>query len=195
MAVRPFSDARVLIVEDEFILGWGIERALYAAGCAAVKLTTLSAEAMRELRYWTPDAAVLDLRMRDGTSSVVVADELARLGAPFMFVTGQGRDAVPERHRERPFLSKPCPPETVVETLRQVMEDDMPKGNNDPDPNIERQIRQPGPASPPIPQGPAPAGYGQGGQPPHEYPGQPPATPPPEGQPARHPSGPRRKQR
>ncbi len=48
--------------------------------------------------------------------------------------------------------------------------------NDDPAPNIQRQIRKPGPDGPNIPQDEVP-GYGQGGQPPHEYPGQPPGEP------------------
>ena len=113
--------SRILVVEDEFILAWELERELYAAGCASVKLVTLVEEALRELRFWQPDGVLLDLRMRDGLSSLPVADVLDERGVPFVIVTGQAPDVVSDRHRDRPFLNKPCPTATILATLRQSM--------------------------------------------------------------------------
>lgn len=115
------AGSRILVVEDEFILAWELERELYAAGCASVKLVTLVEEALRELRFWQPDGVLLDLRMRDGLSSLPVADVLDDRGVPFVIVTGQNPDVVSDRHRERPFLHKPCPTATILTTLRQTM--------------------------------------------------------------------------
>jgi hypothetical protein len=54
----------------------------------------------------------------------------------------------------------------------------MPDGNNSPDPNIGRQIKQPGPdRTSPSPDAPDSPGMGQGGQPPHRSPGQRPTLP------------------
>ncbi|WP_178130483.1 response regulator [Reyranella sp. CPCC 100927] len=115
--------SRILVVEDEFILAWELERELYAAGCASVRLVTLVEEALRELRFWQPDGVLLDLRMRDGLSSLPVADVLHDLGVPFVIVTGQNPDAVSERHRARPFLHKPCPTATILATLSRIMDE------------------------------------------------------------------------
>lgn len=126
-ATSPLSDtstlagSRILVVEDEFILAWELERELYAAGCASVKLVTLVEEALRELRFWRPDGVLLDLRMRDGLSSMPVADALDDHGVPFVIVTGQNPDAVSDRHRDRPFLHKPCPTAIILTTLQQTM--------------------------------------------------------------------------
>ncbi|WP_178133172.1 response regulator [Vineibacter terrae] len=114
--------SRVLVVEDEFILAWDVERELYAAGCASVKLVTLVPEALQELQYWRPDVVLLDLRLRDGRSSMPIADTLDERAIPFVILTGQSPDAVSERHRDRPFLLKPCPTDTVVATLRQALQ-------------------------------------------------------------------------
>jgi CheY-like chemotaxis protein len=122
-AADRLAGSRVLVVEDEFILAWEIERELYAAGCASVKLVTLATEALRELRYWRPDVVLLDLRLRDGLSSLPIADTLDDRKVPFVILTGQTPDAVSERHRSRPFLHKPCPTEIVLKTLRRALED------------------------------------------------------------------------
>jgi hypothetical protein len=54
----------------------------------------------------------------------------------------------------------------------------MAGGNNDPDPNLGRQIRKPGPdRNSPSPDEPEKPGMGQGGQPPHQSPGQRPSDP------------------
>ena len=55
---------------------------------------------------------------------------------------------------------------------------DKARGNNDPDPNIGRVIERPGPdRQSPVPDDPDKQGMGQGGQPPHQYPGQRPTEP------------------
>jgi CheY-like chemotaxis protein len=118
--------ARVLVVEDEVLLAWEIERQLYAAGCAAVRCVAVAADALHELKYWRPDAAVLDIMMRDGRSSTPVADVLDDLHVPFVFVSAHSRRDLPDRHRERPFLAKPCPASVVVDTLGKLVGVDAP---------------------------------------------------------------------
>ena len=49
--------ARALIVEDDVILGWTLERALYKAGYQAVKLVVSVDQALEQLRYGLPDDA------------------------------------------------------------------------------------------------------------------------------------------
>ncbi|HEX2890931.1 hypothetical protein [Vineibacter terrae] len=52
------------------------------------------------------------------------------------------------------------------------------KGNDSPDPNLGRTIKRPGPdRASPTTDSPGRPGLGQGGQPPHEYPGQRPEDP------------------
>lgn len=52
------------------------------------------------------DCAILDL-MEQGRPSFEIADILDEQGIPFVFSTGAALDEVEERHRDRPFLSKP----------------------------------------------------------------------------------------
>ena len=52
------------------------------------------------------DLAVLDMKVRDGTTTAV-ADALADRGIPFIFSSGSDVGAFPKRHIDRPMVSKP----------------------------------------------------------------------------------------
>ena len=114
---RNLKGKRVLVVEDEVLLAWELERKLYAAGCTAVRCVAVAADALHELKFWRPDAAVLDIMMRDGRTSLPVADALDEQQVPFIFVSGHSRQELPDRHRDRPFMAKPCPATVVVDAL------------------------------------------------------------------------------
>jgi CheY-like chemotaxis protein len=120
-ATPTLKGTRILLVEDELVLGWPLEEALYAAGCEAVRLVTVLEEALKELHYWRPDAAILDLRLRDGKLALPIADALDARNVPYLFLTAHSRQLLPERHRARLFLSKPCSPEMVIRELAQIV--------------------------------------------------------------------------
>jgi len=52
------------------------------------------------------DGAVLDVELRDGVV-FPVADRLADLGIPYLFVSAVYDQLVPARHRRAPFVAKP----------------------------------------------------------------------------------------
>jgi len=124
-AARNLKGRRVLVVEDEVLLAWDLERRLYAAGCAAVRCVAVAVDALHELKFWRPDAAVLDIMMRDGRTSLPVADALDELHVPFIFVSGHSRQDLPDRHRERPFMAKPCPATAVADALGNLLLDTL----------------------------------------------------------------------
>jgi len=109
-----------LIVEDDVILGWALERALYDAGFGAVKIAASVGEALKHLRYAHPDVVLLDLPLRDGQRSLPIADALDDAEIPFVFLTGY-REMVSQRHRRRPYLTKPASAEEVLEALTSAM--------------------------------------------------------------------------
>jgi CheY-like chemotaxis protein len=113
--------ARIMVVEDDVLVGWGYERLLYSTGFAAVKVVVSVEQALEHLRYSSPDVVLLDLRLRGGNSSLPVADRLEEVGIPFVFLTGRDRDEISVRHRERPYLRKPASDDQLLETLRSAM--------------------------------------------------------------------------
>jgi DNA-binding NtrC family response regulator len=127
-AVRsnPLKGVRILLVEDELLFGWGLQTALYDAGCNAVRLVSTTGDAFKELALWQPDGAILDMRLRDGNLSLPVADLLADRAVAFLFVSGHPRDTVTARHRHRTFIEKPCTVDTVVEALARTLSEAPP---------------------------------------------------------------------
>ena len=66
------------------------------------------------------DAAILDVNLRGGETSGVIADALARLGTPFIFATGGGEEGIAEPHRARPRLRKPFTMDDVEKALAKL---------------------------------------------------------------------------
>jgi CheY-like chemotaxis protein len=63
-----------------------------------------------------PDFALLDVGLvRE--QSIAVAERLAALNVPFVFVTGYGADRVPSAFADRPRLPKPCPSDALRAAL------------------------------------------------------------------------------
>ncbi|HZP64799.1 MAG TPA: hypothetical protein VFB32_00695 [Rudaea sp.] len=101
MPARPDSGgtlngARILIVDDEFVIAADLEFLFGDAGASVAVRTTLSA-ALEAARSDEFTAALLDIRL--GTeSSEPVADVLASRGIPFLFFSGQ---SVPDGMRAK----------------------------------------------------------------------------------------------
>ncbi len=96
----------VLIVEDEMIVAMLMEDLVRELGVEAVYLCTDAASALAALADRSIDFAILDMQVRDGTTTAV-ADALTEKGIPFVFSSGSDVSALPERHADRPMLSKP----------------------------------------------------------------------------------------
>ena len=96
---------RVLVVEDSHLMAAVLEDLLKAAGAAEVAVAGSVSAALQVLRRASVDLACLDIDL-GGETSFPVADELARQGIPFVFVSGRPRDKLPHLHRDRPFVSK-----------------------------------------------------------------------------------------
>jgi CheY-like chemotaxis protein len=107
MGVTSARDAkRVLVVEDELLLGILIEGMLNELGHEVVTIAPSLSTALAAVESETFNLAILDLRLY-GESVDPVAAALVTKGIPFIFATGFGRDGVPEPYRNRPVLQKP----------------------------------------------------------------------------------------
>lgn len=117
---RPLKGARVLVVEDDFIILMRLESILSEAGaeiagCSSVK----DALALAERDGLA--AAILDVRLGQETVTPV-ARRLARLGVPFVFYTGQSdTDAIRAEWPGRRFVPKPAQPRAIVEAVADLL--------------------------------------------------------------------------
>ena len=123
MAVEgsDLAGRRILIVEDEFLIALDLEDALGDLGCEVVGPAATVAEALRLIEMTLPSAAVLDVRLVDG-STAPVAVELQRRGVPYLVLTGYERQQVSEPIlRQSPMLAKPLQRPALGSMLRQLL--------------------------------------------------------------------------
>lgn len=97
---------RILVIEDEFLIALDITGALEDAGYVVVGPAGTIDDALAAVARGEFDAALLDANL-SGQPVGVVADALNAKNTPFAFVTGYGRDQLPETHRQAPLVNKP----------------------------------------------------------------------------------------
>ena len=130
MAERPATDgqdgalngARLLVVEDEFMILLELESILLEAGAASVSLCGTLDKALEQIETESFAAALLDMRV--GRNDIApVARALDRHGIPFAFYTGQlAKDPVRAEWPDRPTISKPAPARLITQTLAGLIE-------------------------------------------------------------------------
>jgi DNA-binding response OmpR family regulator len=95
---------RVLVVEDEFMIGLDVSQQLTAAGFEVVGLATSVAKALRlEPRC---DVAILDVNL-GGETCEPVAQKLRATGKPFVVLTGYSPDNLAVSFNDATILAKP----------------------------------------------------------------------------------------
>ncbi len=104
--VDPAVPARILVVEDEYLIRMLLEDMLTDIGFNVVAAVGTIAEANEHAHTGDFDAAILDVNLA-GEQVFPVADVLVKRGLPFVFVTGYGEGSLPEKFRGRPALQKP----------------------------------------------------------------------------------------
>ena len=111
---------RILVVEDEALIGLWITEILEASGALAIGPAGSAAEALALIERESVDGAVLDYKMPDGTTEPV-ADLLAARGVPFVFATGYYQGALAAAHANRPRLDKTFAAEELLAAITSVL--------------------------------------------------------------------------
>lgn len=110
---------RVLIAEDEFLVGSILEENLQDSGYEVVgvldSLPSLE-EAVRTLNF---DLAILDVNLA-GQMVYPVAEELRARGMPFILVTGYGARSLPDNLKDARILPKPCAFSEIEKSMLRV---------------------------------------------------------------------------
>ncbi|MET4220754.1 DNA-binding NtrC family response regulator [Bradyrhizobium sp. LB1.3] len=108
---RSIEGCRVLIIEDEYFLADDLAKALRLVGCKVIGPVAELRDAM-SIQTDSFDLALIDINLRE-CLAYPIADELIRLGKPFIFVTGYGADAMPHRFKDVRRFEKPCDFRTI----------------------------------------------------------------------------------
>ncbi|MBS0411741.1 MAG: response regulator [Proteobacteria bacterium] len=109
----PLAGRRLLVVEDEVFVAMLIEDVLEGAGGAVIGPAARVDEALALIEAENPDGALLDVNL-GGELVYPVAEALARLEIPFVFVTGYGAEGIAPPFKGRPTIKKPFLPAAFV---------------------------------------------------------------------------------
>jgi len=98
---------KVLIVEDEPLIAMMIENFLEALDHEVAGVADSVKSAIDIIALGGVEVAILDRNLRAGETSVPIAEELERLGIPFIVASGGGIAEDPPVFCGRPVLPKP----------------------------------------------------------------------------------------
>lgn len=118
--VTPPLPRKVIVVEDDVVLGLSIVETLTRHGIAEVEVCPSAACTLGKLRKGSFDAIVLDGHLADSDHGWEIAELVDTLGdynTRIVFQTGSP-ELIPARLRQLgPVLVKPYPPEALVGAL------------------------------------------------------------------------------
>ncbi|KQZ55043.1 signal transduction histidine kinase [Rhizobium sp. Root149] len=123
-STREISDTlqeiEVLLVEDQMLVAADVEIMLAENGVHNVTTAPSVDEAMKRLKNFTPDVAILDVNLGTGTS-LPIAEELERRGVPFIFATGYSDRSVVPASFSAPVVRKPYEATALVGAVLRVL--------------------------------------------------------------------------
>ncbi len=117
--LKKVDKPRVLVVEDEALVGIMIQECLTELGFQIVGPVCSASDALQAAKDGDFDAAILDINLGDGMV-YQVAEILSRRHVPFVFVTGYDADSVDGRFREIQVLQKPVEREMLQKLFTQA---------------------------------------------------------------------------
>jgi PAS domain S-box-containing protein len=117
--LKRIDKPRVLVVEDEALVGIMIQECMTELGFQVVGPVCTASDALAAAKAGDFDAAILDINLGDGMV-YQVAEILARRHVPFAFVTGYDADSIDSRFREIPVLQKPVEREMLQKLFAQA---------------------------------------------------------------------------
>jgi len=113
---------RVLVVEDDALLGLDIAQQLTDAGLEVVGPAISVTKALRLMAEKGCDVAVLDVNLGNETAEPVALELRARR-TPFVVLSGYSSEQHPLGFHGAPALSKPARPEDLIAMLFKCMGD------------------------------------------------------------------------
>ncbi|QBX34040.1 response regulator [Paracoccus liaowanqingii] len=125
-AGRPSSlkGCRVLLVEDEPLVALDLRYELEDAGAIVIGVARSVAEALE-----AGGKGQVDLALLDGNLKGEPVDEVARMfdahSVPFCFVSGYGREHLPQGFDHAPLIEKPFRPDTLRAILTALLARDL----------------------------------------------------------------------
>jgi DNA-binding response OmpR family regulator len=117
---NPGTGRRILVVEDEMLIGMLLEDMLADLGFEVAGVIPRVNEALAAAQQDNFDLAILDVHL-NGQAVFPVADSLIAREVPFVFATGYGERGLPEKYRGRPILQKPFARDDLEKILKTLI--------------------------------------------------------------------------
>lgn len=110
----------MLLVEDQMLIAADVEAMLEENGILKVTASPSVADAMKRLKDFNPDVAILDVNLGTGTS-LPIAEELQRRNVPFVFATGYSDRSIIPASFSAPVVRKPYEAAALIAAMRKVL--------------------------------------------------------------------------
>lgn len=111
---------RILVIEDEPLVSMDIETILSESGSEVVGPAGNIAHAQRIIETETFDGALVDANL-GGHPVNELASALVSRNIPFMFLTGYGRESLPNAFRHASMIEKPYTREQLISAMGKVL--------------------------------------------------------------------------
>jgi len=118
--ISALQGKRVLVVEDDYLIGQFVAGVLQSAGAEVIGPAGAVGLALKLLEDNAVDAAMLDVNLH-GDRSYAVAEALVARGIGFVFVTGYGSESLDARYRSYPRCEKPIQEAALLAALAAVL--------------------------------------------------------------------------
>lgn len=114
------SGKHVLVVDDEPLIAMDIIASLEDEGCHIVGPAASLQKALALIENSKIDVALLDANLA-GEPVDVLAAALVRRKIPFAFVSGYGREGLPEAFRQAELIKKPFQRQRLIDVVQQML--------------------------------------------------------------------------
>ena len=118
-AARPLEGKRVLVAEDNHLIGEALCELMRDAGAVAIGPVGNSDAAIEAVGQQVLDGVLLEVKLQ-GANGSTVAEYLRSKDVPFPLVTGYPMDGLPPRLQGAPRVDKPMLSSDLVEAAGAV---------------------------------------------------------------------------
>src|SRR3954454_22091614 len=133
---KPNADHRILICEDDRLIAMGWAAMLADGGYTVVGPAHSAEKALRMAYQHLPSLALIDIDLGGTIDGISVAAELAPLGIPVIFITGDYKKAAVEgRELAADILIKPVT-EACIDRPVAAVTSDLPMGLHPRNPSM-----------------------------------------------------------
>jgi DNA-binding response OmpR family regulator len=113
--------ARILVVEDEFLVAIDVEDAVRRMGCQVLGPVASLEDALRLAEQEPIDGALLDVHLQHGLRVFPVADVLTRRNIPFCFMSAYRAEEIESGYADWPLLRKPFDHTALEAAIAQLL--------------------------------------------------------------------------